>query len=255
MKILAIDIGNTTIQFAQVDARGVTSVTAVDVNQKTQLFKAELMRVTKKLVNQKNKINKAVVCSVVPHLSLLVKRTIAKHVNIPVYIIGEDVRVPLTVNYKPKSSVGQDRLVGAYAAKKKYGAPVIIIDLGTAITFDVINRKGEYDGGIIVPGIRLSAESLYNKTAMLPNINTNKGPQALIGKTTKESILSGLFNGYGALCEGLIVKLRKGALKNAKVIITGGHTLLIKKHIKKQQISVIDNYLVLRGIHTISKLL
>ena len=109
-----------------------------------------------------------------------------KYLQISVRIIGKDIHVPMVNKYKNPKQVCQDRLVGAYAARMLYGEPLIVIDLGTAIAFDVVSAKGEYLGGVIVPGLRLSAESLFTKTALLPEIDI-KAPQSPIGRTTQVS--------------------------------------------------------------------
>jgi type III pantothenate kinase len=144
--------------------------------------------------------------------------------------------------------VGADRLVGAFAAKVLYGEPLIIIDFGTAVTIDVVGSRGAYEGGIIVPGIRLSAQSLFKKTALLPNIASFKPPAALIGRDTRESILSGLFYGYGALCDGLIERISAQMGRRPKVIVTGGHTRAMTKMISRK-VHHIDKQLVIKGIY------
>src|SRR5208283_137461 len=188
---------------------------------------------------------RAIICSVVPKVSKTLEDMLKK--SVPVDIIGRDILVPIKNRYKDPKQVGQDRLVGAYGAMKIYGRPLIVVDLGTAITFDVVSSHGEYLGGAIVPGIRLSAESLFLKTALLPKIEI-QAPRHIIGKTTQESILSGLFYGYGSLCKGMIdllsskVSLRGGSADNVslrgaegdeaisvKVVMTGGHTQMMKK--------------------------
>ena len=137
-------------------------------------------------------------------------------------------------------------MVGAYAALQLYGKPVIIIDLGTAITFDVVSSKREYLGGAIVPGLRLSAEALFLKTALLPQIAI-KAPKSVIGRTTQESILSGLFYGYGCLCRGFIELMSQQLHSRPKVIMTGGHTHLMKKFISPK-VRIIDEHLVHKGM-------
>ena len=157
---------------------------------------------------------------------------------------------PIKNRYKNPKQVGQDRLVGAYGAMKIYGCPLIVVDLGTAITFDVISPKGEYLGGAIVPGIRLSAESLFLKTALLPHIEI-QAPGHIIGKTTQESILSGLFYGYGSLCRGFIDLISQQIKSKPKVVMTGGHTGLMKKFVSPK-IRIIDEDLVFKGIYFLS---
>ena len=240
--ILAIDIGNTTISFAVLSGARVVG--------KRVLWTKDAAKADGALRSLKKKfprVKEVVICSVAPK-ALKAVAPLAKRVfrRAPL-VIGRDIKVPLKNNYKNPTHVGQDRLVGAYAAKMLYGYPAIIIDFGTAITFDVINARGEYDGGIIVPGIRLSAQSLFRKTAMLPEILTFRAPRSIVGKTTKDSILSGLFYGYAALCNGLIGSLQEGFRKKARVVITGGHTDIMKKFIRKN-ITAVDSHLVFKGV-------
>ena len=192
-----------------------------------------------------------VICSVVPDVLSAVVKIVKKKSGINPVVVGKNITVPIKNNYRIPSQVGQDRLVVAYAAKALYGAPAIVIDFGTAITFDVISRKGEYEGGMILPGIQLSAESLFQKTALLPRIDTIKPPKNLIGKNTQESILSGLFNGYGAMSAGLIDAIAKEIGGNPKVIVTGGYTHLMKKFIS-HKIHAIDPQLIFKGLARLS---
>jgi type III pantothenate kinase len=234
--LLAIDIGNTTIGFAVIRKAGqIKSVAVIDTHAKTDKIKAVVAKILKA-----HTISRAVICSVVPKASKILEDILKK--TVPVDIIGRDIIVPIKNRYKNPKQVGQDRLVGAYGAMKIYGCPLIVVDLGTAITFDVISSQGDYLGGAIVPGIRLSAESLFLKTALLPRIEI-QAPKHIIGKTTRESMLSGLFYGYGSLCKGMIDLLstqlsfppshlsfpRKR--ESIKVVMTGGHTRLMKKFI------------------------
>ena len=244
--LLAIDIGNTTIGFAVIHKAGrIESVIVIDTDAKINKIKAVVAKILKA-----QKINKAVICSVVPKVSKILENILKK--SIPVDIIGRDILVPINNRYKNPKQVGQDRLVGAYGAMKIYGWPLIVVDLGTAITFDAISSKGEYLGGAIVPGIRLSAESLFLKTALLPHIEI-QAPRRIIGKTTQESILSGLFYGYGSLCRGFIDLISRQMKVKPKVVMTGGHTQLMKKFVSPK-IRIIDEDLVFKGIYFLSYL-
>lgn len=243
--ILAIDIGNTTITLGLVFGLKVKKTARIE----TALPRAALENQLKKqlaawkLAN--TSLEAVVICSVVPKVLVIVKSFLNRQLKARVYTIGQDIKVPIKNKYKNPKQVGQDRLVGAYAAMRFYGAPTIVIDLGTAITFDVVSSKKEYLGGIIVPGLRLSAESLFKKTALLPLIKI-QAPQSVVGRDTKNSILSGLFYGYGAMCSGLIDLIKKEVGKNAKVIVTGGHTALMKKYMG-QGIQALDEDLILKG--------
>lgn len=245
--ILAIDIGNTTVSIGVLKGCRVVQIYSVDTGMSQAQFHTEIKTLLNRIKRKFPDIKGVIICSVVPKLLNEVKRAVASQLKIQSKIIGRNITVPLKNNYRFPRQVGQDRLVCAYAAKCLYGFPAIIIDFGTAITFDVISRQGHYEGGIIVPGIRLSVESLYKKTALLPNISSIKIPKALIGRDARESILSGIFFGYGSMCCGLIDLLAKKLKRKPKVIVTGGHTHLMRKFISKK-ITKIDKNLVFNGM-------
>lgn len=243
---LAVDIGNTTIAFAVIKRNKVLIVKKIETLAKKDSLRLQLTGVLRGFKRRYGVFQKAVICSVVPAAVSIVKSEIKAELGIRALVIGEDIKVPMINKYKNPRQVGQDRLVGAYAAMTLYGKPTIIIDLGTAITFDAVSGKGEYLGGAIVPGIRLSAESLFLKTALLPQIDI-KAPNSVIGRTTQESILSGLFYGYGSLCRGFIDLIAKQIKGKPKVVMTGGHTQLMKKFINRD-IRVVDEELVFKGL-------
>jgi type III pantothenate kinase len=244
--MLAIDIGNTTIALGIIKRGKVVESLRIETSQYGSLVPILNKRINF-LLNKGYDCQKVVICSVVPKLTLVVERFIKKGLNVKPLIVGRDIIVPIKNHYKNPSQVGQDRLVGAYAALKLYGKPLIIVDLGTAITFDAVSKKGEYLGGAIVPGIRLSAESLFLKTALLPEIDI-QAPKNPIGRTTQESILSGLFYGYGVLCQGFIDLLAHQMKAKPRVVMTGGHTQLMKKFVSPK-IRIIDEHLVFKGMY------
>lgn len=239
--ILAVDIGNTVINFGILKGKQILKV----FKTTTKSSQKQLNVLLSKL--REYNFKEAIICSVVPKASKVVQSSITKRLGVKPLLIGKDIKVPIKNKYHNPRQVGQDRLVGAYAAKCLYGSPLIIIDFGTAITFDVVNKKGEYEGGIIVPGIRLSAESLFKKTALLPRIDKIKVPSYLVGKDTRGSILSGIFYGYGAMSCGLIDMISKDIKGRPKVIVTGGHTQLMRKFITKK-IYKIEKDLVFKGM-------
>ena len=247
--LLAVDIGNTTICLAILKGQRVVQKWYVDTVRDRRILEGKLREVMKPIKGRSPEA--AVICSVVPRALQVVKPILQRGLKIKATVVGEDIKVPITHRYRDPRQVGQDRLVCAYAAKVFYGLPVIVIDLGTAITLDVVSKKAEYLGGIIVPGIRLSAESLFKKTAMLPKIKI-KGPQAIIGRNTEESILSGLFFGYGALCRGLIELIAQQIKGKPRVVVTGGYALLMRKYISGN-IRAVDKDLVLKGIGLVWK--
>ncbi|MFA5060481.1 MAG: type III pantothenate kinase [Candidatus Omnitrophota bacterium] len=249
--ILAIDIGNTTVALAVLRGERVVKVWRVESVLESRDLKAELTVVFKRIKNNYPAISKIISCSVVPRVSQVVASIIKQVFRKDLYFVGADIKVPMRNCYRNPRQVGQDRLVGAYAAKILYGVPVIVIDSGTAITFDIISKKGEYLGGMIIPGLRLSTESLFKRTALLPKIKI-KTPKEIIGRDTESSILSGIFYGYGALCDGLIDLIAQKLKAKPKVILTGGHARLIRRFIRRSN-CVIEEDLVFKGIHLIDQ--
>jgi type III pantothenate kinase len=225
----------------------VIRVYATDIRDSKSRLHQELAKVLIRIRKRFPGIQEAVLCSVVPDISAVCGRLIEKHLNIQPHIVGKDLKVPMKNNYHNPRQVGQDRLVCAYAAKCLYGYPAVVIDFGTATTFDVVSQRGSYEGGIIASGIRLSAESLFQKTALLPKIKMIRGPKRLIGKNTQESMLSGIFLGYGAMCCGLIDRIKKIIKGKPIVIVTGGYTRLMKKYIQNK-VTKIDKDLVFKGM-------
>lgn len=244
--ILTIDIGNTTIALAVMSGTTVKYTTRLETSLSAPRLKIELKSALGRIARNHKLLKGVVISSVVPKKTQIVVREVHKKLDLVAKVVGRDIMVPMKNRYKNPKQVGQDRLVGAYAAMKLYGNPVIVIDLGTAITFDIVSPKKEYLGGVIVPGIRLSAESLFLKTAMLPKIDI-KAPKNVIGRTTQESILSGLFYGYGSLCQGFIELISKQIGGRPKVVMTGGHTHLMKKFVASK-IRIIDDHLVHKGM-------
>jgi len=236
--ILAVDIGNTSAHFAFFPANG-----------KKREFRVKTSDVAEAGGSIRKNIPPGVcpdvvIASVVPAASILLKKTVAR-LGYPVFILGKDLQVPITNRYKNPRQVGLDRLLNGYAAYAEYPQELIIIDFGTAITFDLISKKGEYLGGIIAPGIEITLEALFQKTALLPRIKLAH-PASLIGRDTTESIRIGCSVGIGGLCDRIVDELRKHHLKNAKVIATGGYARFMKRYCRA--IDKIDDDLVLKGI-------
>ena len=250
--ILAVDIGNTTIALGVCAGKKVSTVHRMDTFSGKARLTKEMEKLCGRVHRRYPSIRDVVICSVVPKALAVAESVIQRKMRVKPLVIGRDIKVPIKNNYKDPRQVGQDRLVGAYAAKCLYKAPCLIIDFGTAITFDVVSTRGEYEGGIIIPGLRLSAESLFQKTALLPRIDTIRAPRSLIGKDTAESILSGLFSGYGAMCAGLIDQIAATMSRRPRVIITGGHTTVMQKFIRTK-IHAIDQDLVFKGIALVSQ--
>ncbi len=241
--LLAIDIGNTNISCGIF--KGSRLIKKFDIPSKN--YSRAIL--SKKLKNLP-RISASVICSVVPKQTKLVSNSLLSLTGKLPYIIGKNLKAPIKNLYHKPKQVGQDRLVNAYAASIFYKTPLIVIDSGTAVTFDVISRKNEYLGGLITPGMDMSLKALAEKTALLPEVKL-ANPKTLIGKNTESSILNGIVLGTAELCSGLIRRIKQDVGKASLVIGTGGNICRIKKYSKTN--IKIDKNLTLRGIYLIYK--
>lgn len=242
--ILACDIGNTHISIGLFRGEDL-AVKAHTLTRAPVSFQSFLKEILKPKNAASFKIKAAVICSVVPQMNRKIKDTLKNIMDIPVYLLGDDLSVPIKNLYARPSEVGQDRLVCAYEAAKLYGAPVIAIDLGTAITLDIVSKRGEYIGGIILPGLNLSLSALHRGTALLLEIELAR-VKSLIGKDTRGSMLSGITYGFGCMIDGLIEKLKRELGRSAKVVATGGDCLFIKPYCRR--IDCYEPDLILKGM-------
>ncbi|MFY9402023.1 MAG: type III pantothenate kinase [Candidatus Omnitrophota bacterium] len=236
MNLLSVDIGNTVISF------GVSGHARLQRTFYILTNKYSLSKLRHRLKDIS--IDEAIISSVVPSLTNALKRDLKRLTAKTPYIVGKDINVPIKNLYSFPNQVGKDRLVNAYAALRLYGAPLIVVDFGTAVTFDLISRKKEYLGGMILPGLNISLEALYKRTALLPKVTLNK-PVEFIGRKTKNSILSGIVYGFANLTDGLIKDIRK-SIGRAKVVATGGDSKLIKEY--ASSLKIIDTNLTLKGL-------
>ena len=166
-------------------------------------------------------------------------------------VLGEDIQAPVINRYRIPSQVGQDRLVNAAAAYEWYGGPAVIVDFGTAVTLDLVSRRREYLGGFIVPGLEVALAALAERTALLPRVGL-KRPKEFLGRDTRSSILSGLFHGYGAMCDGLVTRMKARYAPRARVVATGGHARLMAPFCRTLQ--VVNPDLTLQGLELTSRL-
>lgn len=247
--ILAIDIGNTNITTGIFKGGSLAGKARISTNLYSS-YAAGFKNIIANCDLKKDAIDEVVISSVVPLALARLMVQLNKMALCGIKIIGKDVKVPIANNYRRKYEVGQDRLVGAFAAKMLYGAPCVVIDLGTAITFDIVSRKGEYLGGLILPGIEMSFSGLYTRTALLPKVEL-KPTAGIIGKDTVNSMRGGMLYGFGSMCDGLAAKYRKMLGKDTRIIATGGNAGLIRKYARA--IQVVDNDLVLKGLQLISE--
>lgn len=244
--LLAIDIGNTNIalgvfhgnkkkknfNYSLLTSWRLTTLLSATMDE-YGIKILELMRHTE---IKKREIEAIAIASVVPTLTSVFKEGSKKYFKLTPWIIGENLKIGMTNLYEDPKEVGADRIVNAMVSYSKFGAPLIVVDFGTATTFDCVSKKGDYLGGIIVPGPILSAESLYLHTAKLPRVELAKSNH-LIGKNTVESIQSGLYFGYLSLVDGIVERLRAELGEECRVVATGGLAFLMaedSKYIKRE---------------------
>jgi type III pantothenate kinase len=195
-----------------------------------------------------NQINAVAIASVVPPLNFALKRMSEVYFNQAPLFIDHTIDTGVPIKYNPPSDVGADRIVDAVAAINKYGAPCIIVDFGTATTFDAINERGEYLGGVITPGITISADALFERAARLPRVEIRR-PHTVVGSSTVGSMQSGLYFGYVGLVEGILRRMLEELKGNVRVIATGGLAPLIATG--TDLIQSVDETLTLDGLRLI----
>src|SRR6516225_5238208 len=176
-------------------------------------------------------IHGIVISSVVPPLDSTLRQVCERYFNLKPLFIEPGVKTGMPVHYDNPAEVGADRIVNGVAAFEKYGGPCVIVDFGTATNFDTVSRKGEWIGGIIAPGIGISAQALFEHTARLPRVDIRK-PAKVIGTNTVACIQSGLFFGYLGLVDGVLERLVAEMGAETRVVATGGLASLIGGHSK-----------------------
>lgn len=251
--LLVIDVGNTNIVLGifEDDELVYDWRISTDKNKTIDEYGLLLTQLLCMKDIDSSKIGDIIISSVVPTIMDILPQVCEKHFNITPKIIGPGIKTGMNILYDNPKEVGADRIVNAVAAYEKYGGPLIVVDLGTAITFDVINKKGEYLGGAITPGIKISADALFSRTSKLPKVEIIR-PEKVIGKTTVNSIQSGLYYGYVGLIDNLVEKIVEElgiGLDEIKVIATGGFSKLITEESK--YVEKMDNMLTIEGLKII----
>ena len=193
-------------------------------------------------------INGIIISSVVPPIMFSLERMCEKYFNITPMIVGPGIKTGLNIKYDNPKEVGADRIVNAVAGIHLYGAPLIIVDFGTASTYCYIDEDKQYMGGAIAPGINISTEALYTKAAKLPRIEIAR-PNGIIGKNTVHAMQAGILFGYVGQVEGIVRRMKEQSPIEPKVIATGGLADLIAK--ESDVIDVVDSFLTLKGLQMI----
>ena len=240
--ILLFDIGNTHTHIGLANDRRVLR----QINIPTGEWFGGNARARAARFAGAKKIEGAVLCSVVPQATPVVRQAIRRLWKLKVLeLTPKTLRGP-GIDYPKPHTIGPDRLANAVAAKHRFGAPVVVVDFGTAVTFDVVSRAGRYIGGIITPGLAAMTDYLHEKTALLPKIRIRE-VTAVVGKNTEQAMLIGAVHGYRGLVRELIAELKRELkVKNLPVVATGGYARLMAA--KLPEISAVEPNLTLEGL-------
>ncbi len=240
--ILLLDIGNTNTHLGWGTSKGVVEQTDIPTRSwYDQSGKTHLKKFTRN-----THLEGVVLCSVVPKATILARRLVRKTWNVPCLELTNATLKDIGIDYPKPETIGPDRLANAVSAHHHFGAPCIAVDFGTAVTFDVVNRFGNYIGGIIAPGLEAMTEYLNKKTALLPKIAIRE-PKSVIGKSTTAAMMVGVVRGYRGLIGTLLRDIRlELAVKRVPVVATGGYASFMAA--KLPEITVVQPQLTLEGI-------
>src|SRR5277367_744488 len=189
-----------------------------------------------------------IISSVVPPLNSTLEEMSERYFHVKALFIEPGVKTGMPVLYDNPQEVGADRIVNSVAAFSKYGGPCIVVDFGTAINFDVISARGEFIGGVLAPGMGISAEALFSRAARLFRVEI-KDPGKIIGTNTIQSLQSGLYYGYTDMVDGIITRIKAVLGEDTRIVATGGQSRLIARESK--YIRIIDDHLTLEGLRII----
>lgn len=245
--LMAIDIGNTNTVFALFEGENLTQFwrcrteSARSVDEYAVFLRPLLDMAQVKWTD----IADVIVCSVVPDADLHMERFALKYLSRkPLFVTANNVK-GIKIDLDRPGELGADRIVNAIAVIEHYRTPAVVIDFGTATTFDVIDRNNTYRGGVIAPGVRLSIEALHSRAAKLPKVSVQK-PPAVIGRNTVDAMQSGMYWGYIGLIEGIISQIRQEIGSETFVLATGGLAVVYAE--STEVIEQVDEHLTLKGL-------
>jgi len=248
--LLAFDVGNTNIVLGVFQGKDLLVHWRLSTRREGTVdeYVVLVMNLFRQADLSPGQIRAAILSSVVPPLTATLEEMIRQCFHVAPLLVEPGIRTGMPILYDNPKEVGADRIVNAVAAFEKYGGPAIVVDFGTATTFDVISARGEYIGGAIAPGIGISAEALFQRAAKLPRIDIVK-PKAVIGKNTVGSMQAGIFYGYLSLVDGIVERMKAELGDEAVVVATGGLAHLILA--ESRTVDHLDPLLTLTGLRII----
>jgi type III pantothenate kinase len=240
---LLIDISNSYAKLAFASRERVSNPSRIPTPELSSNVVTEFLR--------RRQVNKLVVSSVVPAKNAVISKAV--HKNVRVLWLDWKLKLGVAINYPKRQSIGADRLANAAAVAELYGCPAIVVDFGTAVTFDVVSDQRSYIGGVIAPGLEAMTSFLYQRTALLPKLSL-KEPHRAVGKSTIEAMRSGAVFGYRGLVHEILAQIRAEQFPRKKLVVvaTGGYARLIAANMP--EIGVIHPHLTLEGLRIVGNL-
>lgn len=232
--LFVLDIGNTSITAGVFDSDEL--VISWRIASDLKRSEDEYGIIIKNLIKDSglvDKIDSAIISSVVLPLTERLQVALKKYLNISPIVISHKINTGIKINLDNPKEVGADRIVNGYAASMLYGSPVIVVDFGTATSFDVVNGNNEFIGGIIAAGMKIQADALSNFTSKLPKVKI-EAPDNAIGTNTIDAMLSGIVRGHAAMIDGLIFQCEKELGETVKIVATGGYSSIISKYLTRE---------------------
>lgn len=248
--LLAIDIGNTNIVFGIFSGRelAVQWRCVTDPSRTGDDYGGMALNFLKGTAYTPERIDGAVIACVVPQVLAAMRHVCTQYFKQEPLIVTPDINLGIEICYETPLTLGVDRIVNAAAAFEKYPGSLIVIDFGTATTFDYVSARGQYEGGAIAPGITMVRDALAQRTSQLPQVEL-EWPGRVVGKNTVESMQSGILAGYVSMVDGMVERMRQETGDDPYVVATGGLAWLVSKH--SRSINTIDQDLTLEGLRII----
>ena len=249
--LLAIDMGNTNIEVGVIDDKKIhfTERISTDID-KTELEYAVILKTVMELHGiAPDDITGSIISSVVPPLTHIIKQAVRMLIkNVDPMVVGAGLKTGLNIKIDDPRTLGADLVVDSVAGLNEYGAPLIIVDMGTATTITVIDANKDYIGGVIIPGVRTSLEALVSKTSQLPRVSLS-APKKFICTNTIDCMKSGIINGQASLVDGMIERFEDEIGEKAAVVATGGLSKVIIPKCRHE--IILDNSLMMKGLKVI----
>jgi type III pantothenate kinase len=248
--LLVIDVGNTNTVLGLFDGEKLVHDWRIRtvVDHTVDEYGMLIYNLYKTSRISSREIQNIIISCVVPPMLNILEPLCQKYFNIKPLIVGPGVKTGMPIFYDNPKEVGADRIVNAVAGFEKYKRDLIIVDFGTATTFDYVSNKGEYMGGCISPGIMISSEALFERAAKLPRVELSK-PKSIVGKDTVSSMQAGIMYGYAGLVDGICERIKAEVKSDPLVVATGGLARIVAPETKS--INVVDDMLTLEGLRII----